>query len=513
MSTMTAVHPALCRASLAALRGAPDSAVSVPDEALLDLPERAVQFGTGAFLRGFVDDFLHRANQAGLFDGRVVVVGSTGSGRDGALRAQDGLYTLAVEGFDEGHPVQECRIIASVSRALSATDEWDAVLALARAPLVRFVFSNTTEVGIALHPDDAADAAPPRSFPAKLTRFLYERARAFDFDAAYGLTVIPCELIERNGDRLRDLVRTLADSWSLDTRFLVWLAGSVQFCNTLVDRIVPGTPRGEDARRLAEQLGYDDQLLTTCEPYRLFAIEGGAALRERLTWAGVDASIVIAADIAPYRERKVRLLNGAHTILVTVALALGCETVAEAVRHPLAGPFVRRVMFDEIAPSLEAPDASLFAEQVINRFHNPFIRHALVDITLQNTMKMRVRVVPSIVAHARRTGHVPASLAFGFAAFLDFMRGELRAQRLEHGRPLPPDDGASTLLALWHGLPDRTATSIDQLVREACADEKLWGADLAAVQGFVVLVSAHLQRILTAGMSVALVEHLSTPAT
>ena len=513
MSTMTVARSTLDRARLAALRTDPASAVSVPPESLLDLPECAVQFGTGGFLRGFVDDFLHRANAAGMLGGRVVVVGSTGSGRDDTLRAQDSLYTLAVEGLVDGRPVQEFRIISSVSRALSAVDAWDEVLAVARNAALRFVFSNTTEVGIALHADDSPDAVPPHSFPAKLARFLMERAEAVKYDVGYGLTIVPCELIERNGDRLRELVCALADRWHVDARFRAWLDASVHFCNTLVDRIVPGIPRGEDAERLAAQIGYDDRLLTTCEPYRLFAIKGDDALRARLPWAAVDPAIVIAPDIEPYRERKVRLLNGAHTVLVTVALALGCETVAEAMRDPRAGPFVRRAMFEEIATSLAAPGAHAFAAQVIDRFENPFIRHALADITLQSTMKMRVRVVPSILAHARRTGHAPASLAFGFASYLDFMRGDLHRQRLEMGRPLPPDDGSVALTAYWNAMPDRGAAAIDAFVRATCGDRTLWGTDLTTIPDFCPQVSLSLRRIMKVGMASALDEHLAAVAT
>jgi tagaturonate reductase len=503
----------LNRARLDSLRRGGRGIVAVPDESLLDLPERAVQFGTGGFLRGFVDDFLHRANERGLFGGRIVAVGSTGSARDRALREQDGLYTLAVEGIEDGRPVQQFRIIGSVSRALSAHDDWAGVLALARAPLLQFVFSNTTEVGIALHPDDRADDTPPRSFPAKLTRFLFERAREFEYDPSCGVVVVPCELIERNGATLRELTMTLAERWALGTRFMRWIDEAVPFCNTLVDRIVPGAPRGEDASRLAAMLGYEDPLLTTCEPYRLFAIEGAAAVRDALPWTAVDPGIVVDPDIAPYRERKVRLLNGAHTLLVAPALAMGCETVRDAVTHPLLGRFVRQAMFDEIVPSLDAPGAADFAGAVLERFQNPFIRHALVDITLQSTMKMRVRVVPSILAYAARTGGVPQSLAFGFAAFLSFMQGRFQSARGAQGLPVPVDDQADRLAELWTGLPDDPGASIDRLVRAACSDRGLWSTDLAGVPGFSDAVTDHLQRIRTLGVPSALAHLLASPAT
>ena len=485
--------------------------VDVPADALLDLPERAVQFGTGALLRGFVDDFVHNANVQGAFGGRIVAIASTGSARDRALREQDGLYTLVVEGIDRGQPVRECRIISSVSRAISAADEWNQVLELARQPLLEFVFSNTTEVGIVSDEDSGAGDAPPKSFPAKLTRFLFERAQAFEYAADRGLTVIPCELIENNGARLQAIVVAIAKRWELGTTFLEWLESAVPFCNTLVDRIVPGAPRDADVERLNNMLGYEDALLTTCEPYRLFAIEGDDALRAKLTWA-TDRGIIIAPDIAPYRVRKVHLLNGAHTLLVPVALPMGCETVRDAMMQPSIGRLVRRVMLEEIAPYLDVEGAEAFAEAVLDRFRNPHIRHALIDITLQATMKMRVRVVPSIQRFVERTGGVPESLAFGFAAFLNLLQGSFHASRRASGLSVPADDQAGPLQALWQAFPDGASAPVGELVSTACRNRELWGADLTECSGFPEAVADHLWRMREQGMAAALEHHLGTAA-
>ena len=499
----------LARALLETIRGERDGVVDVPSEALLELPERAVQFGTGALLRGFVDDFVHGANVRGTFNGRIVAIASTGSARDRALRDQDGLYTLVVEGIERGQPMRECRIISSVSRAISAADEWNAVLELARQPLLEFVFSNTTEVGIVADEDSGAEDAPPKSFPAKLTRFLFERANAFEYAADRGLTVIPCELIENNGARLKEIVVGIARRWDLGTTFLEWLDNSVPFCNTLVDRIVPGAPRDADVARLNTLLGYEDALLTTCEPYRLFAIEGDEALRAKLTWA-TDPGILVASDIAPYRKRKVHLLNGAHTLLVPVALSMGCQTVRDAMTHPSIGRFVRGAMLDEIAPFLDVEGAEEFAEAVLDRFRNPHIRHALIDITLQATMKTRVRVVPSIQRFAERTGSVPQSLAFGFAAFLNLLQGSLQASRRERGLPVPADDQAAPLHALWKVFPDGASAPVSELVFEACRNRELWGADLTSIEGFAETVADHLSRVRERGMASALEHHLAS---
>jgi tagaturonate reductase len=237
---LSSALPRLDRSMLDTIRRERAGVVDVPADELLDLPELAVQFGTGALLRGFVDDFIHRANQTGLFAGRIVAVASTGSVRDRALNEQDGLYTLVVEGIARGERVEQRRIISSLSRAISAVDDWCEVLALARTPDLQYVFSNTTEVGIVADTESGKDDSPPKSFPAKLTRFLFERAQAFDYDRARGLIVIPCELIENNGARLRDIVGSIAARWQLGDEFTRWLDAAVPFCNTLVDRIVPG---------------------------------------------------------------------------------------------------------------------------------------------------------------------------------------------------------------------------------------------------------------------------------
>lgn len=507
---MTAVLPRLGRSLVDTIRRDRTAVVDVPSDALLELPEVAVQFGTGALLRGFVDDFIHRANRQGLFAGRIVAVASTGSVRDRALNEQDGLYTLVVEGIARGQRVQERRIISSLSRAISASDEWPAVLALARMPDIQYVFSNTTEVGIVADADSGKDDAPPKSFPAKLTRFLYERAHEFDYDTRRGLTVIPCELIENNGAKLRDIVNAIATRWQLGDEFATWLDAAVPFCNTLVDRIVPGSPRPENARPLAELLGYDDAMLTCCEPYCLFAIEGDDALRAKLPWAKVDDGIIIAPDIAPYRQRKVHLLNGAHSLLTCAALPLGCETVLDAISQPSIERFVRRAMLDEIAPMVEAEGALEFAEAVLDRFQNPFIRHALIDITLQATMKMKVRVVPIVQKYIERNGTVPQSLAFGFAAYLLFMQGRFQASRREQGLSVPADDQAAKLQTLWSGVAEDTSVPVGEVVWAICRDTTLWGSDLTTLPGFCEAVADHLWRMRTQGMSAALDHHLAS---
>lgn len=503
MAPLPLLNRALVRS--AAMRARGD--VVVPAAALLDLPEKAIQFGTGAFLRGFVDCILDDANRRGSFGGRVVVVGSTGTGRASTLSAQDGLYTLAVQGVEHGAPNEQLRIVSSVSRALSARDEWDAVLACARNPALQLIFSNTTEVGITLDEGDRFESVPPASFPGKLTRFLYERGRAFDFAPAAGVVVLPCELIEQNGDQLREIVLALAARWRLDGDFVRWIEQEVPFCNTLVDRIVPGAPRSEQAARLARTLGYQDDMLTVCETYRLFAIEGDDALRARLPFAE-ESGVIVAPDIRPYRERKVRLLNGTHTIMVPIALLSGCETVRDAIEHEAVGAFVRSALRDDIVPSVDVPGAEAFAQDVLDRFANPYVHHALLDIALQQTMKMRVRVIPSIVDHARRFGTLPRSLVFGFAGYLELVRGGIQGARADGALPLPADDQGRTIRDRW-SRADGSVESVAALVRDVCGDASLWAYDLRTIATFVDAVTEQLLRIRELGALPALDVHLS----
>lgn len=481
-------RPVLNRSFIVSDAARSSANVQLPEAAQLMLPEKVVQFGTGALLHGLIDAQIDEAIRRGHYDGRVVAIGSTGSGRDQRINAQDGLFTLVVQGIDRGNPTRECRVVASVSRAISAIDNWSAVLACARNPCLEIVFSNTTEVGITFDPKDAesGDRRVPASFPGKLTAFLYERARTFAYEPDKGVVVIPCELIDDNGHQLRELVLRMARSWSLPQGFRVWIEQSVRFCNTLVDRIVPGTPPDAERDALLAELGYEDKLVITCEPYRLLVIEGDDVLQERLRFARREVGVVITGDIAPYRQRKVRLLNGGHTALVSLALLARCETVLDAVTHPALGAFVKSLLLDEIVPYLDVPGARSFAREVLERFANPHIRHQLRDIALYCGAKMRVRVVPSIVAHVERTGRAPDLISLGFAAYLLLARGDATLA-------LPNDEVREELRRRWGAVKDER--NIPGFVRCVTADAQLWGRDLDALDGFSSLVATQLAQL------------------
>jgi len=467
------------------------SRVDPPIPGHAELPERILQFGTGAFLRGFVDAIIDEANRQGHFAGRAVAVSSTGSERTQLFNEQDGLFTVCIQGIEDGEVIDRCRVVGSVSRALSAATHWSDVLGVARSPHLEYVISNTTEVGISLDPADRLDATPPLSFPAKLTALLHERAIAFDFRPDRGVIVLCCELIENNGDRLRDLVLSLAGQWALGTRFVDWVQDACAFCNTLVDRIVPGAPA--DPCILEKRLGFHDALAVHAEPYALWVIEGDEALRERLPSSVADDAIVVTPDITPFRERKVRILNGTHSIMVPIAFLSGHDTVRDSLEDELTGRFVREVMLEEIVPAMDIdPEAAeRFAMQVLDRFANPFIDHDLLTIALQQTSKMNVRVLPSIHSYFARFGRLPSRLTLGFSAFLAMILRAGRADKAE----FPPDQGADRVRTHWNA----SSGDMHDFVQRVASDPSIWDAPPARLHGFVDAVQTHVNAILEDG--------------
>ncbi len=461
------------------------------------MPEKILQFGTGAFLRGFSNVFVDRANRNGIFNGRIVAVGSTGSGRSRLINDQDGLYTLAVQGVDGDETVDRCTVVSSLSRAIASTDDWPAVMAVARSPDLEVVVSNTTEVGIRFDSDDRPDLDPPRSFPGKLAVLLRERAEAFDYAPSSGLTILCCELIEANGDRLREIVLQLAEMWSFEEAFLDWVRLCNVFCNTLVDRIVPGTPSAPALEELEMRIGYRDPLLVQAEPFYFWAIEGNADTRKRLGFVNGDPEIVITPDITPYRLRKVRVLNGAHSVVVPLSYLCGNDTVAQTMAHPLTRAFLHHVVLEEIVPSLEGEleddDAETFARQVMDRLANPFVQHELLNIALHQTSKMDVRVLPSLAAYVAKIGQLPEGILLGFAAFLMFAIREGRAAEAE----LPTDEKAGRVRVHW---AETGPSRLGDFVQRVAEDRDLWHHSLETIPGFCDRVAGLLHGMLRDGV-------------
>jgi len=444
-----------------------------PEAALLELPEKVLQFGTGALLRGLPDYLIDQANRQGIFNGRVVAVKSTDQGDFAAFAEQDNLYTLCVRGVENGKVVHENKICTAISRVLSANRDWAQVLACAANPALRIVLSNTTEIGIQLVREDVRQS-PPASFPGKLLAFLHARYLAFSGDPGMGLVIVPTELIPDNGKRLESIVFELAHLNRLELPFIEWLENACVFCNSLVDRIVPGTPSADQIADYFAETGYRDALLTVAEPYSFWAIEGDERAASALSFRkAVPDAVVVEPDITRYRERKLRLLNGTHTLACGLANLSGFTTVGEAMRNPDMAAFVERLMLDEIAPSipcvLPPGDAETFGRQVLDRFGNPFVEHYWLSIAAQYSSKMRMRIVPLLQEHYRTKNTPLSAIALGFAAFFLFYR---------QIKPAVPDDAAGWFYEKWKHLQPET------LVREALADANRWGADLTEFPGF-----------------------------
>ncbi|WP_061709151.1 tagaturonate reductase [Pseudenterobacter timonensis] len=461
-------------------------------------PERIIQFGEGNFLRAFVDWQIDLLNEHTDLNAGVVIVRPIESDFPPSLSTQDGLYTTIIRGLNEkGEQVSDARLIRSVNREISVYSHYDEFLKLAHNPDMRFVFSNTTEAGISYHAGDKFDDAPAVSYPAKLTRLLYERYSHFNGAADKGWVIIPCELIDYNGDALRELVLRYAQEWALPAEFSQWLAEANTFCSTLVDRIVTGYPRDE-AAALEAELGYHDAFLDTAEHFYLFVIQGPKSLARELRLDKLPLNVLIVDDIKPYKERKVAILNGAHTALVPVAYQAGIDTVGEAMNDEAICGFVEKAIHQEIIPVLDLPKDELesFASAVTGRFRNPFIRHQLLSIALNGMTKYRTRILPQLLAGVSATGKLPARLTFALAALIAFYRAE------RNGESYPVQDDASWLeryQQLW-ALHHDKQISTRQLVDGVLSVSEHWEQDLTRVPGLAEQVTQDLDAILQRGM-------------
>ena len=477
-------------------------------------PERILQFGTGVLLRGLPDYLVQKANAEGRFNGSIVIVKSTDSNTD-EFSEQDNLYTVAVRGVQQGREVSENTIVSAVSRVLAAQTQWDDVLRIARNPNLQIIISNTTEVGLN-YVEEGIFQRPPQSFPAKLTAFLYERFRSVGGSRAKGLVVIPTELVTDNGLKLREAVEKLAQFNELGKLFTKWVKFHVRFCNSLVDRIVT-RPTDEAKRALQTQTGYEDELLTFTEPYHLWAIEGDDRVRKTLSFA--DAStpqIIIDEDINFYRERKLRVLNGTHTLTMPLGYLLGLETVADEMNHPAMSRFIELLMLDEIVPTV--PDYGIpgmdkaavlqFAHDVLDRFRNPHLDHLLLNISLQETAKMQARNVATIQRYYAQFNAVPTRMALGFATYLLFMKavredkgqffGEISVGKGVVTYPIR-DERAAYFYGDWKVVKPKDAATISTFVKSVLSDLTLWQADLSTLPGFTDAVADYLRALLADG--------------
>ncbi|TDG37631.1 tagaturonate reductase [Pedobacter changchengzhani] len=474
--------------------------VAKPNLDVLALPEKVIQFGTGVLLRGLPDYFIDKANRQGIFNGRVLVVKSTSTGITDAFATQDNLYTVCVKGIENGENFEEYIINSSISRVLSASANWAEILKAAHNPEMQIVISNTTEVGIIMSEDKITEQ-PPRSYPGKLLAFLFERFTAFNGSAESGMVILPTELISDNADKLKEILLELAIANKLSWDFIQWLKTANHFCKTLVDRIVPGKLPADTQKQTENLLGYTDELMIMAEPFRLWAIESPKeSVQEILSFASADKGIFIVPSISKFKELKLRLLNGTHTLSCGLALLSGFSTVKEAMADEHFANYVSRLMNEEIAPSVVNEDITLkeaieFANSVIDRFSNPFLDHQWKAITLNYTSKIQLRNIPLIRKYYSLNAQAPSLTALGFAAYLVFMDTQKDGETFVanvNGEAIPTQDESAEILHNYWRNPD---TALDLIL----GDRRLWDKNLNNYEGFAQKVKHYVSLLRNEG--------------
>lgn len=465
-------------------------------------PIKVIQFGEGNFLRAFVNWQLDKMNKEAGFNGSAAVLQPLPQGAViRALNEQDGLFTLFLQGIKDGKAVREHCIVNSIGAAINPFTDYNDYLNVAKGEDLRFIVSNTTEAGIAFDANDKPEDQPPNSYPAKLTVFLHQRFLHFSGDTSKGLIIIPCELIDRNGEKLKAIVLQYAALWNLGDAFVTWLNEANTFCCSLVDRIVTGYPK-DTIESITNELGYKDTVVDVCEQFHLWVIEGPQWIADELPVKKAGLNVKIVDDMTPYRTRKVRILNGAHTTLVPVAYLLGLDTVGHSVEHSVAGGFIRSAIYEEIIPTLDLPKPELeeFAKAVLERFENPFVNHYLMSIALNSFSKYETRVLPSLLEYQQRNGALPKRLVFSLAALLEFYKGKRGAEEI-------PLNDEPEVLELMHRLwanTDGSAASLHGLVTETLAFQHVWKQDLNAITGLTDAVTSYLASIEKDGIQEAI---------
>lgn len=461
-------------------------------------PEKVLQFGEGNFLRAFVDWMIDKTNRDGIYHGSIVLCQPIAQGLKDMINAQDGVYTLAMRGAENGQPVENIEVITSVSRCINPYENYEDLMEVARSADLEVVVSNTTEAGIAYHEGDRLTDRPPVSFPAKVTAFLYERYKAFNGDPQKGLLFLPVELIDNNGAELKRIVLKYAEEWELGQEFTEWVNTANEFTSTLVDRIVTGYPRDEISY-FEEKLGYKDNIIDTSELFNLWVIEGDKTWADKLPVHKTDANVIWTDDVKPYKKRKVRILNGAHTSTVLAAYLAGFDIVGDFMKDDTVRTFMNDVIYKEVIPTLDLPKEELesFAAAVNDRFANPYIKHNLLDIALNSCSKFNARCLPSLLGYVEEKGELPKCLTFSLAAFIKFYQGEWKDGVYTGTRkdgtqyPLRDDEAVIRFFAdAWaENDAEKTAESV-------LSNKDFWsGKDLTEVPGLKDAVAGYLKEM------------------
>ncbi|WP_053219938.1 tagaturonate reductase [Virgibacillus senegalensis] len=475
-------------------------------ESVSSLPEKVLQIGEGNFLRGFVDWMIHQMNKQGIFNGSVVAVQPTPHGRVlPKLKEQDWLYTVILRGMADGKKVDEGEVIPVISRGLNPYEQWQQVLETAASKELELIISNTTEAGITYIKEPYQEDSSPLSFPGKLTALLYHRYKQFAGDERAGLHILPCELVEENGGKLKYIVKRIARDWELPPDFLHWLEASNRFYDTLVDRIVTGYPKS-DSTAFTKRLGYEDDFITVGEPYHLFCINGPEEIKQvfPLDQAGLR---VKWGDIEQYRELKVRLLNGPHTLMASTGYLAGANTVLEVMKDETLRTFIERG-FEEIIDSLSLDRKKTFeyAEQVKERFLNPYNHHYLQDIGMNAVYKFKSRLLPTLSRYAEKNGTLPNAIALSLAAILVFFRpvetnekGIVGERNGINYQTRESELVNKVLTECWEEF-SQDRISLEEFVFTVLGNRAIWEEDLNEIELLTQTVSAYIRQILSAGM-------------
>ena len=471
----------------------------------VERPIKVLQFGEGNFLRAFVDYMIDIANETGDFNGDIVLVKPIEFGTLDLFHKQECQYTVQLRGIVDGEAKRINRVVTSVADVVDAYGEYEKYAAFAKLDTLRFIVSNTTEAGIVYDDTDRFEYAPPKTYPGKLTKFLFERYTHFEGALDKGLVILPVELIDDNGIHLKQCVLKLAALWNLGEAFIAWINEACVFTSTLVDRIVTGYPRDE-AAALCEEFGYQDNLIVTGEPFALWVIESDKDISEEFPLPKAGLPVIFTDNQKPYKQRKVRILNGAHTSFVLASYLAGNDIVLESMEDELVFNFMKATIFDEVIPTLTLPKEDLvdFANAVITRFNNPYVKHALLSISLNSVSKWRARCMPSFLGYIENEGKLPAHLTFSLAALMAFYTGtEIRDKALIGHR-----DGAEYNIlddaAVLEFFAANSSKEAAEFAHAVLSNVDFWGQDLSAIAGLDEAVSTYLNDIRTLGMRAAL---------
>ncbi len=464
---------------------------------VLDYPEKVIQFGTGVLLRGLPDLIIDQANKQGKFCGRIAMVKSTDRGSVDSFVDQDCLYTVGVRGIENGVVVDKKEICTSVSRVLVAKDDWQSILEIAESDNLEVVVSNTTEVGISFTYEILKEGECPESFPGKLLAILKHRFDFFLGDDTKGLVILPTELISENGRKLKAIVRELAEVNEMDQEFIIWVEEANVFCNTLVDRIVPGALKGREAEQFNKSLHYQDANSIIAEPYALWAIEGNESVKDKLTFCTPESGAFVEENIEKYKEIKLRLLNASHTFSSGLAYLLGFNLVKESMNDGTFLNYLQGLMMEEInfamGQNIPAEEKKAFAFKVVDRFSNPFLEHQWLSICMNYSSKMAMRCLPLISSYYKFKRELPALMLFGFAAHLYFLKpvkskdGQFFGSYAGKEYPIN-DPNAAFFQKIW-----QESSSFQEKVKKIAENSELWGENLNNLDSFVPTVAGILE--------------------